>query len=144
MYQKWIGIGRLTHDPGLKQTPNGVSVTSFSIAVDRAYSKGEKETDFINIVAWRQTGEFVTRNFSKGSPILVEGELQSRKYTDRNGIERTVWEIIADHVSFTGAKKGNWAQSAAPSLPPEPSPQPQQVDNCNNFAEVDDDGDLPF
>ena len=87
MYNKVIMMGRLTRDPELKTTPNGVSVCKFSIAVDRRFqNKGEeKKTDFFNVVAWRQTGEFVSRYFGKGNLILVEGELQTRSYVDKNG-----------------------------------------------------------
>lgn len=114
MYNKMILMGRITHDLALKTTPSGVSVCSFSIAVDRRYqTKGEeKKTDFFNVVAWRTTAEFVTRYFSKGRMILVEGEMQTRKYTDKNGNDVTCYEVIADRVSFTGDKRDD-AQTAA-------------------------------
>lgn len=107
MYNKAILMGRLARDPELKTTPNGVSVCTFSIAVDRRYQgkDEEKKTDFFNIVAWRQTAEFVSKYFSKGRCILVEGEIQNRSYTDKDGVTRYVTEIIASQVSFTGEKK---------------------------------------
>ena len=106
MFNKIILMGRITHDLQLKTTPSGVSVCSFSIAVDRRYQvKGEeKKADFFNIVTWRQQAEFVTRYFAKGRMILVEGELQTRTYTDKNGQEVRVVEIVADQVCFTGEK----------------------------------------
>lgn len=109
MYNKAILMGRLARDPELKTTPNGVSVCTFSIAVDRRYQgkDEEKKTDFFNIVAWRQTAEFVSKYFSKGRCILVEGEIQNRSYTDKDGITRYVTEVIASQVSFTGEKKAD-------------------------------------
>lgn len=95
-------MGRLTADPELKTTQNGNSVTSFTIAVDRSYKKGE--VDFINIVAWRKTAEFICNYFSKGSMIAVDGRIQTRRYEDRNGNKRTAFEVIADEVSFCGSK----------------------------------------
>ena len=98
---KWIGIGRLTKSPELKITQNGVSVCSFSVAVNRPRYKGkEEETDFINIVAWRHSAEFVCKYFTKGDPIQIEGSIQVRKYQDQNGNDRTAVEVVADNVSF--------------------------------------------
>ena len=107
MYNKAILMGRLARDPELKTTPNGVSVCTFSIAVDRRYQgkDEEKKTDFFNIVAWRQLGEFVCKYFSKGRSILVEGELQNRSYTDKDGITRYITEVNAHSVHFTGEQK---------------------------------------
>lgn len=135
MYNRAILVGRLTSDPELKQTPGGVSVTSFSIAVDRPYTPkgGERQTDFISIVAWRQTADFVARYFSKGKPILIEGSLQSRSYTDKNGQNRHVWEVVADNARFVESK-GSTEQH---------SPPPVDATG-NDFTELDeDDGDLP-
>ncbi len=104
--------GRLTADPELKTTQSGISVTSFSIAVTRKYrSDEEQQTDFINIVAWRQTAEFITRYFSKGSMIAVRGSIQTRKYADKNGNNRTVFEVIADEVDFVEPKKNGSAEN---------------------------------
>ena len=92
-------MGRLVADPELRQTPNGISVATFRIAVDRNYqnkASGERQTDFISCVAWRQTGEFISRYFSKGRMICVEGSLQSRNYEDKSGQKRTAYEVVAD------------------------------------------------
>lgn len=97
--------GRLTRDPELKTTQSGTSVVSFSVAVDRNYKSGnEYQTDFINVVAWRQTAEFVSRYFHKGSMVAVQGSLQERKYNDKNNNTRTIYEVVADQVSFCGGK----------------------------------------
>ena len=157
-FNRVILMGRITHDLELKTTPNGVSVCSFSIAVDRRYQvKGEeKKSDFFNIVAWRQTAEFVTRYFAKGRMILVEGELQTRSYVDKNGQNVRVVEIVADQVCFTGEKAstGNSTYSGAPSYgdpPPErggysapaaPSASAQSSAPAD-FSSADDD-DYPF
>lgn len=101
-------LGRLTADPELKQTTSGVSVTSFTLAVDRRYKNGEEpQADFIPIVCWRQTAEFVSRYFRKGSPILVCGSIQVRKWTDKDGQNRYATEVVADEVSFTGSKESD-------------------------------------
>lgn len=115
MYNKVILMGRITHDIEIKTTPSGVAVTSFSIAVDRRVQSkdGEKVTDFIDCVAWRQTADFIARFFSKGKLILVEGELQTRTYTDKNGINRKAVEVIVDRASFTGEKKPQGAPTAS-------------------------------
>ena len=99
-------IGRLTADPELRTTQNQVSVTSFTLAVDRAYQpKGqERQTDFINVVAWRQTAEFVTRYFHKGQRLALTGTLQSRRYVDKEGNNRTAYEVIAENVFFCDSK----------------------------------------
>jgi len=100
-------MGRLTYNPELKSTNTGISVTHFQVAVDRSYvPKGqEKQTDFIDCVAFRQTAEFVHRYFNKGSMIALDGSLQSRTYTDKNGNDRKVIEVFANNVSFCGGKK---------------------------------------
>lgn len=100
-------MGRLTKDPELKTTGSGVSVTSFSIAVDRNYVKAgeERKADFFDVVAWRSTAEFVVRYFNKGDMIAVEGQLQTRTYEANDGTTRKVVEVNADNVSFTGEKK---------------------------------------
>ena len=154
-----IIMGRLTADPELKTTNSGLSVTSFCVAVDRPYKKDgkEREADFINVVAWRQTAEFVTSYFSKGSRIAVQGSIQTRKYTDRNGNKRTAVEIVAETVSFCGSKAetgagGQSAGAPAPSgNPAPPVPAYQQgtgagVSNAtpDDFSQVEMDDDLPF
>lgn len=103
-------MGRLTRDPELRRTGSGLAVASFCVAVDRDFPNketGEKETDFINCVAWRQTGEFVSKYFQKGSLIVVSGRLQMRNWTDKDGNKRVSAEIVADNVYFGGSKKDN-------------------------------------
>ena len=100
-------MGRLTKDPELKYTTtNNIPVISFSLAVDRRFTKDkEREVDFINLVAWQATAEFITRNFTKGQPMLVEGRLQQRKYEDKAGNTQYVYEVIAESVHFAGFKE---------------------------------------
>lgn len=107
MLNKIILMGRLTRDPELRRTQQGTAVASFSLAVDRDYkAKGaEKETDFIDIVAWRNTAEFVSKYFSKGRMAVVEGRLQVRSYTDKEGNNRRVAEVVADNIYFGDSKK---------------------------------------
>lgn len=121
MYNKVILMGRITRDIEIKTTPSGISVTSFSIAVDRRVQSkdGEKVTDFIDCVAWRQTADFIARFFGKGKLILLEGELQTRTYTDKNGNNRKAVEVIVDRASFTGEKAGAQEQRHEQSAPPE-------------------------
>lgn len=137
--------GRLTSDVELKTTQNGVSVCSFSIAVDRRHKQGEeKQADFINIVAWRGTAEFVSKHFSKGSAIGIEGSIQTRKYTDKNGNNRTAFEIVANNVHFIDSKRSQ-SGGEGNSLPtPENDPLPAFAERLEQFQEVQDDGDLPF
>ena len=118
MLNRVVLMGRLTADPELKTTPNGVSVTSFSIAVDRSYVKSgeERKADFFNIVCWRQTAEFVCRYFSKGSMIAVDGQLQSRSFQAKDGSNRYVVEIVADNVSFTGERRDSMLTDTIISL----------------------------
>lgn len=127
-------VGRLTADPELKQTQSGISVTSFSIAVDRPGSKDT--TDFLPIVAWRQTAEFVCRYFQKGQRIGLIGKLTSRSYEDRNGNKRTAYEVVADHVEFVESKPkaDGWNVSA----------EPQTFQNPQGFEEISGEDDLPF
>lgn len=143
MFNKVIMMGRITHDLELKTTPSGVSVCTFGIAVDRRYQNKdeEKKTDFFNVIAWRQTAEFVTRYFAKGRMILVEGEMQTRQYTDKNGNPATWYEINADHVSFTGEKKAD-AQSAPEATPP--TYGTAQIPPNNYAAGAVADDDYPF
>ncbi len=107
MLNKAILMGRLTRDPELKYTNNNTPVVTFSIAVDRNYSgnNGERQTDFIDIVAWRKTAEFVSQWFAKGQMIVVVGSIQSRRWQDKNGNNRTSIEVVADEVQFGGGKK---------------------------------------
>lgn len=130
MYNKVIMMGRLVTDPELRTTPQGVNVCSFRIAVDRRFQqKGEeKKSDFFNVVAWRQQAEFVNRYFSKGRMILIEGELTTRNYTDKNGNPSTWYEIVTDRISFTGEKaQGGAYNDYAASAPSAPAPAPEQA-----------------
>jgi single-strand DNA-binding protein len=98
--------GRLTKDPELRQTTSGIAVVKFSVAVDRPYSKGkEKECDFIECVAWRQTAEFISRYFSKGSAIIIEGQLRNNNYEDKNGAKHYSYTVLVDQVHFAESKK---------------------------------------
>lgn len=150
-----IIMGRLTADPELRTTGNGTSVTSFSVAVDRRFQRQgeEKQTDFINVVAWRQTAEFVTRYFHKGSMIAVQGSIQTRNYEDKNGNKRTAVEIVADNVSFCGSKAetNTGAPAAARPAPAYQSGNtegfsvlPTNDDDAFPFGGTDDDDGLPF
>lgn len=114
MLNKIFVMGRLTADPELRRTQSGTSVASFTVAVDRDFKghNGEKETDFIPVVAWRQTGEFVSRYFTKGRMAVVEGRLQNRSWTDRDGNKRTTSEIVADQVYFGDSKKDEMKATA--------------------------------
>lgn len=146
MYNKVIMMGRIVNDLELKTTPQGVSVCTFRIAVDRRYqAKGEeRKSDFFNVVAWRSHAEFVTKYFSKGRMILVEGELQTRGYTDKNGNPATWYEIIADRLSFTGEPKSrtdNSPQTAPPPVPPSGNAPTEPADLP---ALEDTDDDYPF
>jgi single-strand DNA-binding protein len=105
-FNKVILMGRLTADPELKQTPSGVSVTTFTLAVDRKYNKGEeKQCDFITIASWRQTAEFICKHFGKGQAMLVCGELQTRTWKDKDGNTRYATEVVASEVNFCEGKK---------------------------------------
>lgn len=131
MFNRIILMGRLTKDPELKTTQSGVTMCRFSIAVDRAYSKGqEKQTDFFDITAWRQTAEFVSKYFSKGKCILIEGKIQNNNYTDQNGVKQYRNAIIADNVAFCGDKSGNQQNGQAP-----PAQQPYQNQYQQGYAQ---------
>ena len=122
--------GRLTADAELKTTPNGVSVCSFDIAVDSGYGDN-KQTNFIKIIAWRQTAEFICKYFTKGTMIGIEGSIQTRKYQDKNGNTRTSFEVVANNVQFVEGRKT------------ETDPLKQVAVKVEEFTEVSD-GDLPF
>ncbi len=142
MFNLVVLTGRLTADPELKTTPSGVPVTSFSIAVNRNYRSGEEQqTDFINIVAWRQRAEFICKYFNKGSLIGIEGSIQTRRYTDKNGNNRTAFEVVANNVQFVESKRDGGAAAASAG-------EPASFSNAdvNDFADLGDaaDDDLPF
>lgn len=136
MFNLVVLTGRLTADPELKTTTNGTNVTTFSIAVERRYRSGEdRQTDFINIVAWQKTAEFITKYFKKGNLIGIEGSIQTRRYQDKNGNNRTAFEVIANNVQFVESKREAGAEGASFSNA-----------DVNDFAEMEavDDSDLPF
>jgi len=170
-------MGRLVADPDLRTTPSGVTVATMRLAVDRDFKNkqtGERETDFINVVAWRQTAEFVSRFFTKGRMAVVEGRLQIRQYVDKEGNKRTAAEVVADNVYFGDSRRDGDAGNYAPhssnggytAPPPAPAAQPSAGGygapaaggytapatggyaapaGGDQFAELsDDDGDLPF
>ena len=143
-------MGRLTRDPELRRTGSGVAVASFTVAVDRDFGNrdnGERETDFIDCVAWRQTGEFVSKYFTKGRMAVVSGRLQIRNWTDKEGNKRRTAEIVADNVYFGDSKRegdngGNYTAPAAPNYG-EYVPAPSAP--VSDFAMLDDDdAQLPF
>lgn len=141
-FNKVILMGRITATPELKQSTSGVSVTSFNLAVDRRYSKGEeKQTDFITVVAWRQTAEFICKHFEKGSAILVCGELQTRTWTDQQGNKRYATEAIASEVSFCEAKRTSEGNNTAPAFN---APQGVFETPQSAFEDTSPDDDLPF
>lgn len=165
-------MGRLTRDPELRRTGSGIAVTSFSLAVDRDFAPkdgGERETDFIDCVAWRQTGEFVSKYFTKGRMAVVSGRLQIRNWTDKDGNKRRSAEVIADNVYFGDSKRedgnaayggnaygGNAYNTGSSSFTPPPAPgyggysAPAQTysapsQSASDFAMLDDnDAQLPF
>ena len=131
-------IGRLTRDPELRRTGSGIAVTSFTLAVDRDFASnesGERETDFIDCVAWRQTGEFVSKYFAKGRMAVVSGRLQIRSWTDKDGNKRRTAEVVADNVYFGDSKRSDDAAN----------PGTAETAPASQFAILDDDdAHLPF
>lgn len=141
-FNKVILIGNMTSDPELKATSSGISVCSFSIAINRKFGKdGEQACDFITIQTWRQTAEFVSKYFKKGNPILICGQLQTRTWTDNQGQKRYATEVVADEVSFVGNKESSTETKPAPSAS---MPTAYGGNNAPQFEEVPTDGDLPF
>ena len=140
MLNKAIIMGRLTKEPEKRTTQSGTSVTTFTVAVDRPFKTrdAEKQTDFLNCVAWRQTADFVAQHFSKGQMIALVGSIQTRSYADRDGKNRTVVEIIADEVSFTGEKRDENRRPV--EEPKEDYYRPGMVQDIYD----EDDSDLPF
>lgn len=133
-------MGRLTADPELRQTPSGVSVTKFTVAVERRFSNKdeEKQADFIDVVAWRQTADFVCKYFKKGLMIAVQGSIQTRTYEDKDSNKRKAVEIVADNVSFCGSK----SDSAKTDNDTEPTVSTPGTTNLN--AVLDEEEHLPF
>lgn len=161
MLNKVILMGRLTADPELRQTPSGVSSCRFSVAVDRPYKSrdtGERQTDFIRVTAWRQQAEFVSRYFSKGRMIIVEGSLRNNDYTDQNGVKHYSTDVQADNVSFGESKAASTANSEG--ITNNTFRQPQQTQQApaqsqsaeetvslgdlGDFEEILSDGEVPF
>ena len=141
-------MGRLTRDPELRRTQSGVAVVSFSLAVDRDFQSrdsGEKQTDFIDIVAWRNTAEFVSKYFTKGRMAVVSGRLQIRDWTDREGGKRRSAEVVADNVYFGDSKKDGAAPAQGGSSYDRPSYGNYDAPAISaDFSEAEDDGKLPF
>ena len=134
--------GRITADPELKTTQNGVSVCSFTIAVERRYKQGEeRQADFINIVTWRSSAEFVSKYFKKGSMIAVRGAIQTRRYQDRDGNNRTAFEVVADDVQF--AEFGKKEDKPNVDVDPENDALAKFKNDLEGFEEISDD-DCPF
>ena len=154
MLNRIIVMGRLTRDPELRRTQSGLAVTSFSVAVDRDFKSqsGERETDFIDVVAWRQTAEFVSKFFTKGRMAVVEGRLQMRDWTDRDGNKRRSAEIVAENVYFGDSKRdgadrgeGFGGGYSAPAYNAPAGGYTAPVGGASEFAEIDEeDGELPF
>ena len=159
MLNRIIVMGRLVRDPELRSTQNGVSVTSFTLAVDRDFKSrdsGEKSTDFIDVVAWRQTAEFICKYFSKGRMAIAEGRLQIREWKDKDGNNRRSAEVVADNVYFGDSKRDNPSDSFG-GPPPYGNPMPSSYGrgganggygapstDPSGYDELDQDGDLPF
>ena len=150
MLNKIILMGRLTRDPELRRTQSGTAVTSFSLAVDRDFKSqsGEKETDFIDVVAWRNTAEFVSKYFTKGRMAVVEGRLQIRDWTDRDGGKRRSAEVIAENVYFGDSKReggSDYGSAPAYCAPYSGYAAPAAPGGHSDFAEIgEEDGELPF
>lgn len=155
MINSVVLMGRLTADPELRATQSGKSVASFSLAVDRDFQQnGEKQADFISVVAWGKTAEFIDKHFRKGRMIAVVGRIQTRTYTDKDGNKRKATEVVADKVSFTGEKADTAAQEPSRIEGYEPAGKtrnPVAAPNVGyesgspaDFAELSSDDDLPF
>ena len=145
MFNLVILTGRLTADPELKTTQNGISVCKFTIAVERQYRQGEeRQADFINVVAWRATAEFVSKYFKKGSMIGIEGSIQTRRYQDKDGNNRTAFEVVANNVQFVESKRSQ--DNGVDVSPPEPKndPLPELAERLAGFEQMSDDEDIPF
>ena len=145
-------LGRLTADPELRHTPQGISVTTFTLAVNRSYVKQgqERQADFIDIVAWRNTAEFICKYFRKGQMMAVNGSIQTRTYQDKNGNNRKAFEILADNVYFADSKQSSGTSDNSSYSAParesysQPEPVSYSTGDVNDFAVIDDNEDLPF
>lgn len=148
---KVVLAGRITADPELKQTPSGVSVLRFTLAVNRRYSKnseqGEQQTDFITMVAWRQTAEFISKYFRKGSALCVTGSIQTRSWQDQQGQKRYATDVVVDEAMFVDSRNESGAAQGASYVPDAYNATPSYSSNAAatpNFEELNTDDDLPF
>lgn len=140
-------MGRLVADPELRHTPNDIPVTTFTLAVDRSYAKAgtERQADFIDVVAWRNTAEFVRKYFQKGRMMAVHGAIQTRTYTDKDGNKRKAFEIVASDVNFADSKRDTGNSDYAPKTPAFNEPASAYSSGSNeDFEEIQNDDDLPF
>ncbi len=147
MLNKVVLMGRLTRDPELRYTPSNVAVATFSLAVDRNYARAgeQRQTDFINIVAWRTTAEFVAKYFTKGQLVALCGKLQTRTWDDAEGKKRYVTEVVADEVFFAEGKRDGSAPAAQSyTTAPQAQQTAPQAESNDDFAIMPDDDDLPF
>lgn len=145
-------VGRLTADPELRHTPNNIAVTSFTVAVQRSYTRAgeERQSDFIDVVAWRSTAEFVSKYFRKGQLISIEGSIQTRTYEDKDGKKRKAVEIVANNVHFTESKRSAANVSGTDESADhshniiDEAPAAYENGNTEDFQEIQSDDDLPF
>ena len=138
-------VGRLTDNPELRHTNSNISVTRFSIAVDRAYRSGEdRQTDFINLVAWRQTAEFITTYFKKGQRIGIEGSLRMNQFTDKDGNKRTTYEVVVNNAHFVENKRDSGNAGGFTTAETQAAPQSFSNSDSGDFSEIASDDDLPF
>lgn len=146
-------MGRLTADPELKHTSNDIPVTSFSIAVNRKFSKSaeERQADFINIVAWRNTADFICKYFKKGQMIAIEGSIQTRSYQDKDGNKRVSFDVVANNVHFTESKRSSGEVAPRPDVVAEKPPEERKAEfspyvngSSDDFQTIESDEDLPF
>ena len=136
-------VGRLTDNPELRKTNSDISVTRFSIAVDRQFKTGEeRQADFINIVAWRQSAEFICRYFTKGQRIGIEGSLRMNRFTDKEGNNRTTYEVVVNNAHFVESKRDSG--NAGGYAPAQAAPQSFSNSDSGDFTEIASDDDLPF
>lgn len=156
MLNKVILMGRLTRDPEFRQTTSGTPVCRFSLAINRQFANKqtcERETDFVDCDAWRSTAEFISRYFSKGSMILVEGQLRNNNYTDNNGVKHYAMRVLVDNVSFCESKNNSEnQQQGAPAQIQQtqapraaaPASEPLDIGDLGEFEEILSDGEVPF
>ena len=148
---KVVLAGRITADPELKQTPSGVSILRFTLAVNRRYSRnneqGEQQTDFITMVAWRQTAEFISKYFRKGSALCVTGSIQTRSWTDQQGQKRYGTDVVVDEAMFVDSRSESAGAQGNSYVPDAYNATPSYSSNQSaapNFEELNTDDDLPF